>query len=181
MSCARWPASIGSSIARRSSESKLKSGPRPPLSAAGTISSLWGKAASAKHSRRNTPLVTEACDGEVTVTDPAHPLFGMVLKLTGFAYLPGQVQHCQVEIFHDQCAYIPVRCTHLSQEPRSEPTLLSATAIAELVAIFQAVAPARRLSHAKRKQSPRLGTVARKRTRCGRRGNRARPHGGGGK
>jgi hypothetical protein len=115
------------------------------------------------------------------VTDPGHPLFGKTMKLTGFAYLPGQVHHCQVETFHDQCAYIPVRCTHLSQEPRSEPTLLTAIAIAELVAIFQAEAPARRSNHAKRKQSPRLGDVARKRTRRGRRSDRTRPHGGGGK
>jgi len=120
------------------------------------------------------------CEGEISVTDPGHPLFGRTLKQTGFAYLPGQVQHCQVEIFHDQYAYIPVRSTHLSQEPRPEPALLTATAIAELAAIFQAVEPAGRSSHAKRKQSTGLGATARKRTRRGCRSDRARPHGGGG-
>jgi hypothetical protein len=134
-----------------------------------------------KPSRRNTPLVTEVCEGEVTINDPGHPLFGRVLKLSGFAYLPGHVRHCQVEIFPDQYAYIPVRSTNLSQEPRSQPTLLTATAIAELAAIFQAVKPVRRSSHAKRKQSPRLGATARQRTRRGCRSDRARPHGGGGK
>ena len=99
------------------------------------------------------------CEGQVTVTDPGHPLLGRILKLAGFAVLPGHVRHCQVEIFHDQYAYVPVCSTNLSQEPRPEPTRLTATAIAELAAIFQAVTPARRSSHAKRKQSPRLGTT----------------------
>ena len=137
--------------------------------------------ARANHSQRNAPLVMEVCDGQVTVTDPGHPLFGRVLKLSGFACLPGHVRHCQVEIFPDRFTYIPVRSTNLSQEPRPAPTLLTASAIAELAAIFQAEGLTRRPSHAKRKQSAGLGAAARQRTRRGRRSDRGRPHGGGGK
>jgi hypothetical protein len=121
------------------------------------------------------------CEGQITVTDPGHPLFGRSLKLAGIAYLPGHIRHCQVELFPDQFAYIPVRSTNLSTEPRSAATVLTATAIAELVATFQAVAIARRTNHAKRKQSARMVATANQRTRRGRRGDRAHPHGGGGK
>src|SRR5262245_32124190 len=33
----------------------------------------------ANPNQRNTPLVTEECEGQVTVTDPTHPLFGRTL------------------------------------------------------------------------------------------------------
>ena len=97
------------------------------------------------------------CEGQITVTDPGHPLYGRVLKLAGLAYLPGHIRHCQVELGPDQFAYIPVRSTNLSSEPRREPTVLTATAVAELVATFQAVATARRTTHANRNQSTGLG------------------------
>src|SRR5262245_23614796 len=48
--------------------------------------------------QRNTPLITEECEGQVTVTDPCHPLYGRTLKLSGLARLPGHVRHCQVEV-----------------------------------------------------------------------------------
>jgi hypothetical protein len=133
-----------------------------------------------KHSQRNTPLVTELCEGQITVTDPAHPLHGRVLKLVGLACLPGHIRHCQVELCPDQIAYIPVRSTNLSAEPRPEPTIVTATGIAKLVATFQAVAKVRRANHGHGKQSARLGATARQRTRGRQRGHRARPHGGGG-
>jgi hypothetical protein len=134
-----------------------------------------------KRSQRNTPLVTEVCEGEITVTDPGHPLYGRVLKLIGLAYLPGHVRHCQVELFKDRIAFIPFRSTNLSLEPRSESTVVTATAIAELVAIFQAVPKVRRTNHARGKEFARLGATARQRTHGRRRGDRSRPHGGGGK
>jgi hypothetical protein len=140
----------------------------------------WARPVWAKPSQSNTPLVTEVCEGEITVTDPGHPLYGRVLKLVGLACLPGHIRHCQVELLTDQIAYIPLRSTNLSTEPRSEPTVVTATAIAELVAIFQAEAKVRRSNHANRKQSARLGTTARQRTHGRRRGHRSRPHGGGG-
>ena len=112
--------------------------------------------------------------------DPTHPLFGRVLILAGFAYLPGQARHAHVEILPGHFGYIPVACTHLSAEPRPAPTILTASAIAEVVAVFQAMHIARRATHAKHGQSQRLESSRRQRARRRRRGDRAHPHGGGG-
>jgi hypothetical protein len=101
--------------------------------------------------QRNTPLVTELCEGQITVTDAAHPLFGKVLRLTGIAYLSGHIRHCQVEFLPGQFAYVPFGSSNLSAEPRPQSSVLTATAIAELVSTFQAVATVRRTNHAKRK------------------------------
>ena len=131
-------------------------------------------------SQRNTPLVTEVCEGQVTVTDPGHPLYGRVLSLVGLAHLPGHVRHCQVEIAPGQIGYIPVASTDLSNQPRPEPTVLTPSAVAELVAAFQAMPAARRTSHATNTQSRRVDPDARPRARGRRRGHRAGPHGGGG-
>jgi hypothetical protein len=128
----------------------------------------------------NTPLVTEVCEGQVTVTDPSHPLYGRALKLVGLAHLPGHVRHCQVELAPGQFVYIPVTCTDLSNQPRPEPTVLTSSAVAELVAIFQAMPAARRKNHATNTQSRRVDPTARQRTRGRRRSHRASPHGGGG-
>ena len=111
-----------------------------------------------------------ACEGEIQVTDPTHPLFGRTLKMVGLANLPGHVRHCQVEIRSDQIIFIPVACTHLSSEPRPLPTLLNPAAVAELVAIFQAARvaakrDARRKKHATSAKSGRVGGTSRKRTR----------------
>ena len=76
------------------------------------------------------------CEGEVTVNDPGHPLFGRALKLAGFACLPGHVRHCQVEIFPDQYAYIPVPAPICRKSHAPNPPLLTATAIAELASAF---------------------------------------------
>ena len=80
-------------------------------------------------SQRNTPLVTEECEGQVTVTDPSHPLYRRVLKLAGLASLPGHIRYCQVEILPDRYGYVPLSCTDLSTKPRPEPTLLTVTAL----------------------------------------------------
>ncbi len=98
--------------------------------------------------QRNTPLVTEECEGQVTVTDPAHPLFGKAFKLSGLARLPGHVRHCQVEVLPGLIAYIPVASTDLSTEPRPEPTVLTVAAVEALLAAFQAVRSGRRGDHA---------------------------------
>src|SRR5690349_3398267 len=100
---------------------------------------VWGNP-----DQRNTPLVTEECEGQVTVTDPCHPLYGRTLKLSGLARLPGHVRHCQVEVLPGQIGFVPVRCTDLSTEPRPEPTILTPAAIEELVAAFQAIRAGRR-------------------------------------
>ena len=140
--------------------------------------------------QRNTPLVTEECEGEITVTDPRHPLFGRKLRLAGLAYLPGHVRHCQVEIRPGHLGYVPFAATHLSREPAGAAAVLSAAAVADLVAAFQAVGfagKARRRGHAHcsesadaRNESPRLGGVAPRRARRRQRRDRRHSHGGGG-
>jgi hypothetical protein len=120
------------------------------------------------------------CEGQVTVTDPGHPLFGRVFKLAGLAQLPGHVRPCQVETAPGQFGYLPVRSTDLSTQPRPQPTILTSSAVAELVAVFQAMPTARRTKHATNTQSRRVDHHARQRTSGHRRGHRASPHGGGG-
>ncbi len=100
--------------------------------------------------------MTEECEGQITITDPAHPLFGRVLRLAGIAYLPGHARHCQGELLPGQFGYIPVACTDQSPAPRPEPTVLTRDAVAELVAAFQAIPTARRDKHGKRTQSTRV-------------------------
>ena len=97
--------------------------------------------------------MTEECEGQVTVTDPGHPLYRRVLKLAGLASLPGHIRHCHVEIFPEQYGYVPVACTDLATEPRPEPTLLTVPALEELVATFQALRRARRHNHANHNKS----------------------------
>jgi hypothetical protein len=127
--------------------------------------------------QRNTPLVTEECEGHVTVNDPSHPLYGRTLKLSGLACLPGHIRHCQVEVLPGQIAYIPVASTDLSTEPRPEPTVLTLAALEELVASFQAVRRRRR-NHEAHPKSPGLDTPGTKRARRRRREDRPGPHGG---
>ena len=141
----------------------------------------WGATGLGNLDQRNTPLVTEECEGQVTVTDPCHPLYGRTLKLSGLARLPGHVRHCQVEVLPGQIATSRSRCTDLSTEPRPEPTVLTLAAIEELVAAFQAVRVGRRCNHATRAQPSTSGHVLpHERTRRRHRGDRPRPHGGGG-
>jgi hypothetical protein len=128
--------------------------------------------------QRNTPLVTEECEGQVTVTDPGHPLFGRIFKLSGIARLPGHVRHCQVEVLPGLVAYIPVASTDLSTEPRPEPTVLTVAAVEALVAAFQAVSTGRRGNHAPGTKPASLGTPAQRRTRHRHRDDRQGPHGG---
>jgi len=87
----------------------------------------------------NTPLVTEVCAGEITVTDPTHPLFGKAFKLSGLATLPGHVRHCHVEIRSGCYGYVPVASTNLSDVPvfRSPKSILTKEAIADLLTLFQ--------------------------------------------
>src|SRR5512135_1767197 len=139
--------------------------------------SWWATAGRGKLVQRNTPLVTEECEGQVTVTDPCHPLYGRTLKLSGLARLPGHVRHCQVEVFPGRIAYIPVACTDLSTEPRPEPTVLTVPAVEALVAAFQAVR-GRRGNQADHPKSSRLDSSAPERARRGHRGDRQGPHGG---
>jgi hypothetical protein len=120
------------------------------------------------------------CEGEITVTDPTHPLFGRVLKLAGLAYLPGHVRHCQVEILPDQFCYIPVASTDLAAVPHPLPTLLTVAAVEELVTTFQAMGVAKRRPHANHSQSGNLDASTQQRARGRRRGRRTHSHGGGG-
>jgi hypothetical protein len=127
----------------------------------------------------NTPLVTEACEGQVTVTDPTHPLYGRTLTLAGLARLPGHVRHCQVEILPGQYGYVPVASTNLQTTPRPEPTVLTLTAVEELVASFQVLGITRKVSHATTPKSRGLGPSAAGRASRRGRGRRSNPHGGG--
>ena len=99
---------------------------------------------SAKTGPRDTQLDPQVSEGEITVTDPRHPLYGKSLKLTGFTFLRGHIRHCQVEIHSGRVDYVPLASTNLSTEPRPEPTVLTAAAIEELVRAFQAFANGRR-------------------------------------
>ena len=75
---------------------------------------LVGAVGTGKPAQRNTPLVTEECEGQVTVTDPAHPLFGRTFQLAGMARLPGAVRYCQVHLFPNRLGYISVASTDLA-------------------------------------------------------------------
>lgn len=117
--------------------------------------------------QRNTPFVQEECEGQVTVTDPRHPLFDKTFKLAGMARLPGHVKHCQVEIRPGQYGYIPVSSTNLSTAPFRAETLLTAESVQDLVAMFQTLPGARRAKHATKGKSRGVGTAKRKRKKRG--------------
>src|SRR5262245_50140094 len=100
--------------------------------------------------------------------------------LVGLATLQSHVRYCQVTLDNDQVVYIPVASTDRCSIPRPEPTLLTAAAVARLVAVFQATPAARRTRHANREQPTRLGPPDRGRAEGGRRSDRpgTRPGGG---
>ena len=175
-----WRRSTGSSTLNSSTACRWKSWPPVNSSAGATIWYSWVKAAWARLAQRNTPLVTQECEGQVTVTDPCHPLYGRTLTLSGIAVLPGRVRHCQVEILPGQIAYVPVACTNLSTEPRPQTTVLTAATVEELVAAFQAVC-GRRHNYATRPKPACLDAPGPRRTNRRHRGDRQGPHGGGGK
>ena len=75
-----------------------------------------------KPDQRETPVDPQLCEGEITVTDPRHPLYGKSLKLTGFAFLRGHIRHCQVEIHSGRVDHVTLASTNLSTEPRPEGT-----------------------------------------------------------
>ncbi len=129
--------------------------------------------------QHNTPLVTQVCEGEITVTDPTHPLFGRKLKLAGMARLPGHVRHCHVELLAGHFAFVPVASTNLSEAPRPHPTVLTLNSIKELVATFQTLAIVRRRKNATGRKSPSVGSARKQRTKGSRRGNRSRSRRGG--
>ena len=129
---------------------------------------------------RNTPLTTEVCEGQITVTDPTHPLFGRTLALVGLATLSSRVRHCQVALESGQVVYVPVASTDRCVIPRPEPTLLTAEAVARLLAVFDAIPVAQRGSHVNSEQPTRLGSPQRGRASQDRRSRRADSHTGGG-
>jgi len=138
---------------------------------------LLGPTGTGKSQPMNTPLVTQECEGQVTVTDPCHPLYGRTFTLSGLAVLPGHVRHCQVEILPGQVAYIPVAATNLSTEPRPQPAVLTASAVEELVAAFQAVG-GRRHNHATRPKPACLDAPGPRRTNRRHHGDRQGSHAG---
>src|ERR1700676_3765596 len=95
--------------------------------------------AAANLNQGNTPVNTGLPDDEITITDPAHPLFGQTLKLVFCTVAPQHADRCLVEVFPHYTAWIPLRCTERAAEPGPQPTVLTAQAIAELVATFQAI------------------------------------------
>jgi hypothetical protein len=118
--------------------------------------------------QRNAPLVQQECDGEITVTDPKHPLFPRRLKLAGIAKPPGCARQCQVELQPGQYRYVPVASTNLSSELIAQPTLLTLDALQQLIATFQALPNVRRVKRAKRNKSQRLEQPRGKRAKRGR-------------
>jgi hypothetical protein len=88
------------------------------------------------------------------------------------------VRHCQVEILPGQYGYVPVASTSLDTDPRPEPTLLTRSALEELVAAFQAACGTRRAMHGTKRKSSGLGSAAGRRATSGRRGNHRHSHGG---
>jgi hypothetical protein len=130
--------------------------------------------------QRSTPLVTQECEGQVAVTDPAHPLFGREFQLLGIARLPGHVRHCQVEILPGQCGFIPVASTSLSTELRPEPTILTLISLENLVATFQGLLKSRRGADAAKRKTGRVGATVSERTDRRRRRHRSNSHGGDG-
>ncbi len=84
-----------------------------------------------------TPLVTQLSRGEITVIDPAHPLYGRTFDLFGLARLPGYRQYYQVEIFPDEMTYIDVSSTNLSTAPPQKTSCLTPDALQDLVTTFR--------------------------------------------
>jgi hypothetical protein len=131
--------------------------------------------------QRNAPLGAMLCEGEVTVTDPCHPLFQRTFKLVNVAVVPGHVRQCQVELFPGIYGRIPVSSTNLSAVPRPEPTVLTLPALEELVACFLAQPVARRARHATDRQSKRVGSSVQRPASRGHRRVPSHSHRGGGK
>ena len=131
--------------------------------------------------QRNAPLGVRVCEGEVTVTDPRHPLFGREFKLAGLACVPGHVRHCRVQIMPGIYGLIPVASTDLCATPRPEPTVLTLPALEEMVACVLALPVARRKCHATNRQSKRVGSSGQRPARRGRRRGPLHSHGGDGK
>ena len=92
--------------------------------------------------QRDAPLGATISEGEVSITDPCHPLFGRSFKLVGIACVPGHIRQCQVELFPGVYGRIPVAATNLSTVRRPKPTVLTLPGLEELVACFQALSVA---------------------------------------
>ena len=175
---ARWPTSTGSSTPRPSTASRSSSLPVATSCAAKITSSWWGSRVWENPDHRNTPLVTQECEGQVTVTDPTHPLFGRVLTLFGAARLPGHVRYCHVEVLPGQYGYVAVASTNLSTRLRPEPTVLTLRSLEELVATFQALPAARRRKNATARQPRGMGSAVAAAANRGNQGHRSHSHGG---
>ena len=118
----------------------------------------------------NTPLVTEVCAGEVTVTDPTHPLFGKTLRLSGLATLPGHVRHCHVEVRPGYYVYVPVASTDHASFPDfdSPKSVLTKQAILDLVATFESASTLKRSKRERRAKSKPVAKPKRRRSKRGR-------------
>ena len=131
--------------------------------------------------QRDAPLGATISEGEVSITDPCHPLFGRSFKLVGIACVPGHIRQCQVELFPGVYGRIPVAATNLSTVRRPKPTVLTLPGLEELVACFLALPVVRRTCHATDRKPKRVGSsIQRSASRRDRR-SPSHPHGGGGK
>jgi len=107
------------------------------------------------------------CAGEITVTDPRHPLFGKTFKLSGLATLPGRVRHCHVEIRSGCYGFMAIASTNLAAAPflRSYESVLTREAIDDLVTLFQSVSTPRRCKREPHSQSKSVAKSARRRAK----------------
>ena len=88
--------------------------------------------------QRNTPLVTEVCEGEITVTDPAHPLFGRRFPVLSISRPPHRLGHVLVASRDYMRLRIPVQATNLAAAPASGlRTQFTRAALLDLLALLK--------------------------------------------
>jgi len=105
----------------------------------------------ANHTQQDTPLLDKVC-GEVTVTDPAHPLYGQTLPL-----LPVRINriplHVMVVLPGGRRHLVPRAATNLEREavavsPASPLPVISVRTILPLARLVQQLKQTREESHA---------------------------------
>src|SRR5947209_8748188 len=109
------------------------------------------------HTQQATPLLDKVC-GEVTVTDPAHPLYGQTLPL-----LPVRINriplHVMVLLPSGRRHMAPRAATNLEREgvavsPASPLPVISVRTILPLARLVQQLKQAKEESHAETTASP---------------------------
>ena len=115
----------------------------------------------ANHTQQETPLLDRVC-GEVTVTDPAHPLYGHTLP-----QLPMRINHNPLQVMvllpSGRRHLVPRAATNLERpeeavSPASPLPSISVRTILPLARLVQQLKQAKEESHAEQTASPIYST-----------------------